>query len=288
MKPTILPITDDTTVILSPYFLFYQIEQTRIPLLEDYAELSAFTANYLNSYFFSIFSGTETIFVNSTTNITGSEFRLGEPVRVDFNTTIVFAFPSTMIPDKDELDARLAGVFEGTNGEAYAAQVASGVAPSNIFSTTTAVSFQVAPDVASDNATARITIIAVVSTLAVFALSAAVVLYRRQEYELIGKASILTENSSTDGESHNDENYTVDSRAISLSKYRYNGEKAMRQSSAPWKGIVDKNVASTSGVREASLEYKGCAIKDNNRVNFDEMEPKTPSGKHQNLEDVNI
>ena len=158
---------EDIIQLLSPYNVFYQIEQTRIPSISEYAELSEFTATYLNDYFTSIFAGTTIVFLSSITNITGSEFRLGQPVRVDYNTTMVFGFQSQIIPNTTELDATLASAFEGSNGEAFAAAVAAGVDPTNIFSTTSSISFQEATVVASDVERARIAAISIISIMSV-------------------------------------------------------------------------------------------------------------------------
>lgn len=194
----------DIIQLLSPYNIFYQIEQTRIPSISEYAELSTFTAAYLNEYFTAIFTGTTIVFLSSITNITGSEFRLGQPVRVDYNTTMVFGFQSQMIPNVTELDARLASAFEGTNGEAFATAVAAGVDPSNIFSTTSTISFQEA-SIASDIEGARTAMIAVISIMSVLAfVGCAVAVAYALPNEKFEKVSLQTDDPSTDGESRLD------------------------------------------------------------------------------------
>ena len=194
----------DIIQLLSPYIIFYQIEQTRIPSISEYAELSTFTAVYLNEYFTSVFTGTTTVFLSSITNITGSEFRLGQPVRVDYNTTLVFGFQSQMIPNMTELDARLASAFEGVNGEAFGAAVAAGVDPSNIFSTTSTISFQEA-SVAASVEGSKIAMIAVISIMSVMAFvgGAVAVAYTTQS-EKFEKVSVQTDDPSTDSESRFD------------------------------------------------------------------------------------
>jgi hypothetical protein len=219
--------------------------------MKDFAELSAFTENYLNSNFTSIFSGTDTVFVISTTNITGSEFRLGQPVRVDYNTTMTFGFQSSNVPDLNTLNALLAGTFEGSNGEAYATAISTGLETSNIFSTTTAVSFQEAPPESNENSITK-TAISVVTILAVFAFVSTAAIYRRQDYEKIGKESILTDTSSTEGENSDDD--TADSDSANLSTmYRFNGEALIVQESEFWE-IANKNAADPIGLLEAKSE----------------------------------
>ena len=201
---------EDIIQLLSPYNVFYQIEQTRIPSISEYAELSEFTATYLNDYFTSIFAGTTIVFLSSITNITGSEFRLGQPVRVDYNTTMVFGFQSQIIPNTTELDATLASAFEGSNGEAFAAAVAAGVDPTNIFSTTSSINFQEATVVASDVERARIAAISIISIISVIAFvgGALYVAYSFQN-DKFEKVSLQTDDSSMDNESRNDENKEI-------------------------------------------------------------------------------
>jgi hypothetical protein len=227
--PSIPPDIDDIVEFLTPYVLLYQIEQTRIPSVSEYAELSAFTSNYLNNYFTSIFAGMTILFLNSTTNITGSEFRLGQPVRVDYNTSMTFGYQSQMIPNVTELDARLASAFQGTNGEAYAAAVAAGVDPSNIFSTTSTISFEEISENASGTNVNRITLIAVISSMSILAFAAsAVVIHQKSRYEKVGKASIYTEDSPTDGESHCGDSITLNVSSDSQAKFRFRGEGSSR------------------------------------------------------------
>jgi hypothetical protein len=285
--PTFPPDEPDIVVVLSPYLVFYQIEQTRIPTMEDFAQLSAFTENYLNSNFVSIFSGTETTFVISTTNITGSEFRLGQPVRVDYNTTVTFGFQSSTVPTLDELNALLAGTFEGTNGEAYAAAVSTGLDTSNIFSTTTSVSFQVAPSAdANENAAARITAISVVTTLAVLALAFTAVIHRRREYEKMGRESILTDASSTTSELFEDD--PADSGSVSFpAKFRFSGEPLIDQQSDSWE--INENADKPSDSLEATSEgndrgAEGCSKGGDQRETTSSQSTKI----QQNLEVINI
>jgi hypothetical protein len=131
--------------ILTPYFLSYDIEQTRIPSLEDFSQLQFFTNEYLNTYFGVVYGSTNVTFIDSTTEITGSEFRLGQPVRVDYNTSLIFLDGSDFIPEISELDAVLASAFEGENAGIYASAISDGLPTTNIFSTTTSVSFTINP-----------------------------------------------------------------------------------------------------------------------------------------------
>jgi hypothetical protein len=143
-----LPPTNNATDnlrFLTPYFLSYEIEQTRIPSLEDFSQLQFFTQEYLNTYFGVVYGSTNVSFIDSTTEITGSEFRLGQPVRVDYNTSLSFLEGSEFIPEISELDAVLASAFEGDNAGIYASAISDGLPTTNIFSTTTSVSFAINP-----------------------------------------------------------------------------------------------------------------------------------------------
>lgn len=132
-------------VELTLYYIFYEIVQTRIPTLNDFAGVSTFTDEYLNNYFAVVLSSFPDIeFVGAKTIAEGSEFRLQQPVRVDYNTTLTFSAES-MIPEMAELDVLLASAFEGDNGRSYAFVVSQGVDESNIFSTTSGVTYQLSP-----------------------------------------------------------------------------------------------------------------------------------------------
>jgi hypothetical protein len=196
---------EDIIQLLSPYSIFYQIEQTRIPSISEYAELSAFTAAYLNDYFSSIYVDMATVFLTSITNISGSEFRLGQPVRVDYNTTTVFGLQSQIIPNLTELDATLASAFEGNNGEIFAAAVTAGLDPANIFSTTSSISFQEATIVSSDIEGARIAMISIISVMSVLVfVGFAIAIAHTFKNEKFEKVSLQTDDSSTDNESRNE------------------------------------------------------------------------------------
>ena len=144
--PTLPPNTDGNTVSVTPYSLLYTIEQTRIPTLDDYSELGMFTSEYLNVYFQVIFAEDPAAeFVSSTTEVIGSDFRLGQPTRVDFTTTVSFAATSTSPSSVAELDMLIRSAFEGQNAATYATAVAAGLDDTNIFATTSLVTFESVP-----------------------------------------------------------------------------------------------------------------------------------------------
>ena len=250
VNQTSVPVNiEDVIQLLSPYNVFYQIEQTRIPSISEYAELATFTDAYLNDYFNSIFAGTTIIFLSSITNITGSEFRLGQPVRVDYNTTMVFGFQSQMIPDLAELDARLASAFEGTNGEAFAAAVAAGVDPANIFSTTSAINFQEAAGVAADIEGARIAMISIISIMSVLAfVGVAVAVAYTVQSEKFEKVSLQTDDSSTDDESRNDQSTEIENKVPSPKR-----RVDERGSSARYTNLLQTDAANNMGLESSDM-----------------------------------
>lgn len=110
-----------------------------------------FTSEYLNVYFeVIIFDNPAAEFITSVTEVTGSEFRLGQPTRVDYTTSLTFAATSETVPPLTDLDTFLLGAFEGENADTYATAVAAGLPETNIFSTTTEVAFEA---VAADGGT---------------------------------------------------------------------------------------------------------------------------------------
>jgi hypothetical protein len=177
--PTLPPNTEGNRVSVTPYSIFYTIEQTRIPTLDDYSELGMFTSNYLNVYFQVIFAEDPTAgFVSSTTEVTGSDFRLGQPTRVDFATTLSFAAAAESIPSVADLDTLLRSAFEGDNAATYTTAVTAGLEETNIFSTTTLITFEATP---TDSTERRVGIVAGITTFAFLLLLGGVVLYRNRE-----------------------------------------------------------------------------------------------------------
>jgi len=172
-------------VALSPYFLFYEIEQSRIPNLDDYSQLGLFTSEYLNVYFRVVFADTFNVsYVSSMTEVTGSEFRLGQPTRVDYSSTMSFAADSAMIPELADLDTLLRSAFEGGNAATYVTAVSNGLDASNIFSTTTSISFEVAAPPAGGTGRRVAAGIVIGSAAAAFVLLlAGVAAYRNHQKE---------------------------------------------------------------------------------------------------------
>ena len=252
MNQTSVPVNLENIIqLLTPYSILYQIEQTRIPSISEYAELSSFTDTYLNDYFASVFAGTTVVFLLSITNITGSEFRLGQPVRVDYNTTMVFGFQSEMVPNMTDLDARLASAFEGTNGEAFAAAVAAGVDPSNIFSTTSTITFEEAA-AATDAAETRVAMIAIISIMSVlvFVGGAVTTSYPLQK-ETFEKAPLQTDESTTDDERSHNSDKSIDKDASSP-KCRVDARTLTRRYISILQTDTDKVESESSVMRVAS------------------------------------
>lgn len=117
--------------------------------MTEYDELTTFTSGYLDNYLRSVFVDmTEIAYVGSRTTLLGSEFRLAQPVRIDYATNVTFTSIS-LIPGTSELEKIAQGAFEGANGVSYAAAIAAGVGPNNIFSTTSSVSYALTESITS-------------------------------------------------------------------------------------------------------------------------------------------
>jgi hypothetical protein len=133
--------TTPSSVRLAAYALLYEIDQTRIPSLQDYNELALVTKDYIKTYYNSVFANSaEVKYTTADTSIAGTVFRLGQPVNVDYNTTINFDVgASTFIPTTSDLDAILLSAFTGPNNATYLAIIQTALQNTNIFSTTRAV-----------------------------------------------------------------------------------------------------------------------------------------------------
>jgi hypothetical protein len=154
----------------------YEIQQTRIPLLTEYDELATFTSGYLDKYFRSVFIDmAEVAFVGSRTTLLTSEFRLAQPVRIDYATNVTFTSTS-LIPGTTELESIALGAFEGENGVAYASAVAAGVGTNNIFSTTSTVSYALTESITTRSTRVEMAIYAINAGM----IALAVLLVRRR------------------------------------------------------------------------------------------------------------
>ena len=225
--PSLPPNMDDVIVELTPYYLFYDIVQSRIPNLDDFSELGLFTSEYLRMYFRVIFADNPEIdFVTSMTEVIGSEFRLGQPTRVDYLTSVSFAASSETVPGLADLDILLRGAFEGENAEMYTTAIANGLDEDNIFSTTSSVTFELAP---SGSGTERRAAVAVGSAAAAFfVLLVGIVAYRNREHEedqeklLKGNETVAEERTlETQERTHRSEEEDEDGDNGNASRYGY-------------------------------------------------------------------
>ena len=198
--PTLPPNTEGNMVSVTPYSIFYTIEQTRIPTLDDYSELGMFTSDYLNVYFQVIFAEDPAAgFVSSITEVTGSDFRLGQPTRVDFATNLSFAASSESVPSVADLDTLLRSAFEGENAATYSTAVSAGLEATNIFSTTTQITFDSS---LTDSTGRRVGIVAGITTFAFLLLLGGAVIYRSREEDEEMEVKLLDisgQNTVSDG-----------------------------------------------------------------------------------------
>lgn len=187
--PTLPPNTEGNMVSVTPYSIFYTIEQTRIPTLDDYSGLGMFTSEYLNVYFQVIFAeDSAAAFVSSVTEVTGSDFRLGQPTRVDFTTTLSFAASTETLPSVADLDTLLRSAFEGENAATYSTALSAGLEATNIFSATTQITFDSS---LTDGTGRRVGIVTGITTFAFLLLLGGAVIYRSREEDEEMDAKLL-------------------------------------------------------------------------------------------------
>jgi len=140
--------------MLAPYNILYTVDQSRIPNLADYRGVTDVTAGYLNDFFRGVLDlSQDIVYSRSTTENTDREFRLGQPVRIEYNTSIYLSKTSTLIPGEEELNALLMSAFRGAQNAAYLEAVKS-LSLTNIFASTTKVEFvqDMQPSAAGRNA----------------------------------------------------------------------------------------------------------------------------------------
>lgn len=142
--PTAEPPTPSSAgeigIVLSPYNILYTIEQTRIPNQADYRGVTEVTQAYLDGFFAGVLDlSTDIMFSSSSTTNTERTYRLGEPVSVQYNTTIFLSSLSSVIPGEEELNALLVSALRQQNAEYL--EAVQGLSRVNIFSTTTTAEF---------------------------------------------------------------------------------------------------------------------------------------------------
>lgn len=138
--PPTPPTAGDIGIVLAPYDILYTIEQTRIPNQADYRGVTEVTQAYLDGFFAGVLDlSTDIMFSSSSTTNTERTFRLGQPVRVEYNTTIFLSSLSSVVPGEEELNALLMSAFRQQNAEYV--EAVQGLSRVNIFSTTTNAEF---------------------------------------------------------------------------------------------------------------------------------------------------
>lgn len=296
---------------LTPYTIGYQINQTSIPTLVDYTALESFTNKYLNMYFQAVFRATpEIIFVSSATNITNSVFRLGEPVLVDYKTNITFSPLSTVFPNQKALDLLLMSAFEGTNGAMYTSALRKGLDPSNIFSTTSAITFtktatkaQIkANSNADNNSTPQNTsngqkpgLIAGMASAVFVMMIAGVALHRQRKAKQadVVTAKNLMQHMTADGESDTylGDDRTQDTHSQAITKYRFDGESSVASSTvAEWGESPEDAVPHTAGFPMLVSRYNG-EEDDSDESKEEEreaVEEELPETRRKRLDDVSL
>jgi hypothetical protein len=131
----------DIGVILDPYDIHYTLTQSRIPNRMDYLGVTDITAEYLDGFFEGVLGlSSEIIYSRSSTDLIDSSFRLGSPVRVEYNTTIYFSSVSTLVPGKEEVQALLMSGFRGSQKDDYL-KVLLTLPQTNLFSSSTDIEF---------------------------------------------------------------------------------------------------------------------------------------------------
>jgi hypothetical protein len=130
-------------VVLEEFSLLYTVDDVRLPLDTETAELGELTSSYLNDYFEILFDTSNLVsFLSSNTAITDTFIRFGQPIRVFYQTTISFA-PESVIPPTNDLNSFVEGAFSGTNLETYLTEVQTTLPESNFYASTVSIEYMV-------------------------------------------------------------------------------------------------------------------------------------------------
>jgi hypothetical protein len=166
--------------------LLYDIDQSRFPLQSEYSTVANITAAYLNDYFLVNFESTSlVVFKDAQTMMISNSFVFGQPVAINYNTTLEFG-PASFVPDQAGLQATLESAFTGQNLQVYVG-ILQNLPLGNIFSTTSSVEYDPNPALAAESPTASSSdstaktagIAAAVGASAFLMVLAGLVIYRR-------------------------------------------------------------------------------------------------------------
>jgi hypothetical protein len=97
-------------VELAPFSLYYDIDQSAIPLETEVERVVAVTNDFVQNYFSQRYSDLESVKVD----LVQKEFTFGQPYRIDFAATAAFR-PDATPPPQSELNQVLTDAFSGNN-----------------------------------------------------------------------------------------------------------------------------------------------------------------------------
>lgn len=103
--------------------------------------MTGLTEDHVTPFYESGFDDDELVtYFSSSTVLQNTEFNFGEPVGITYVSTLVFTQDS-FVPREAEVEALITRAFSGNNLNTYVNQLTS-LPPSNLFSTTSEVSFE--------------------------------------------------------------------------------------------------------------------------------------------------
>lgn len=116
--------------------------QARVPLNAEISDVVNLTQTYLLGFFETSFPAID----NVETNMTSSNFRLGEPFEINYTSAVDYPVGTSAneVAPALELEMLLMAAFSGTNVVVYL-ELLQGLPPENVFQTTTEVLFSIDP-----------------------------------------------------------------------------------------------------------------------------------------------
>ena len=120
--------------------MFYTVDQSRFILPNEYIEMANVTTVYLQEYFTEEFENdTDVNFRSVLSLFVDDEFSFGDPVAVEFNTTLEFG--PGRIPTDSELNLLIEEAYTGDNEAAYRQFLFDNLFSTNAFKETEETSF---------------------------------------------------------------------------------------------------------------------------------------------------
>jgi hypothetical protein len=160
-----------TNTSLSSFSLTFDFTQTRIPLNPEVYELVAVTGAFLESQLDETYPGTTVLL-----SIVETSFRLMQPFEIILDIDVQNLPTAPSVPTTEELDGAVAAILQDPSSLEALITVVEELPDTNVFTTTTAITYMAQPDGSSSSTTRSNRNVVVGASAAAAALAALLLL----------------------------------------------------------------------------------------------------------------